>query len=189
MPGEPVDKTIMPLDEVRKFLTENVSGARSWYEWQTDVYEKKLNRSRFLGIFFGFLATILAAFPLVIIGAQENIQISESFRWLIVILSSSATLVTGTLQPYYYQIVRKREAGRVQLVALDQAETAFLSRIPLSEKERTDRLTGIINRVAQIENEYGHEVGAPSGVEFAPAARPPKRAVLPKAEANSRVAD
>ena len=161
--NEDPNKTIMEAVDIEAFLDNHVRPYRSWYERTTARADRALRWARWTAIISGFVATAAAAFPASIFGTAAPI-VGDLLKWLVVVLSATATLCSGGLQPYYYQIARRREAGRVHVCMIEQISAQTLYRVPQSVIERVEYLTSTIRDLARTEAEFGAFIGPDGSV-------------------------
>lgn len=152
---------VMAAEEVEGFLNHHIRPFRQWYLNDARKHRAYLSRVRQSSVGFGLLATVLAAFPPSL--AEKlfgNPTGSETIRWLVVACSAIATLTSGTLQSYYAQLARRREAGRVKVSYLEQLVGITLYSKPMSLTDRLEYMQQVVRDCAEIEMEYGAPGGA-----------------------------
>lgn len=130
-----------------------VDGYLGWYWPEVEKYERRYVLCYWAGITLGFFAVVVAAVP-----ARISLCLGDTdgtiTKWLLVIITSFATLVTGTLLPRYRQILDARDNGRVKLDAMRDRILAegLAANVDEAQMKKLER---ILAEIATIERESG----------------------------------
>src|ERR1700677_1950839 len=132
------------VQEQFKFL---FLGAK-WYWDETQKLEEQVKWLLIAIISCGFLATVLAALPSIVI--QPDIS-----RWFVVVFSAAATGLNAWDANYgVRKLARIRELGRVSVSELITEIEDQIGR-PITETQLSEKKAYAIRRFAAIEKEFG----------------------------------
>jgi hypothetical protein len=98
------------MDEaaVQAYISKQFGPQIFWYETQTQAFEKRVSVCTWVGIVFGFLATVLAAFPVSSVVhcclSADPDDINALLKWVLVGVTAVASIATGMLTPRYRQL-------------------------------------------------------------------------------------
>ena len=140
-------------DDTEKFLDEHAWPQVTWYWNKAYMFERRSTIWTWLGIAFGFLATIVAAFPRDPPFLKGVSWVNEIIGWVVVVLSAAATLVAGTVIPRYRTLAKTREAGRVRSTLI--AKLAQVELPALTGEELRKRKLQIVKDLMSVDDEYG----------------------------------
>jgi hypothetical protein len=143
--------------EVEAFLNNHIRPFRQWFEQQSNYYIRRVTLIRNITIGSGFIATIIAAFPVSsVITAGYAPEIA---KWFVVVFSSLSTICSGALYSTYFQAAQRREAGRVQIFRIEHLAARHLYFAQMTPEERVKYESETIEQVMHIDGEYGSPIG------------------------------
>jgi len=144
-------KSTLTDEEARALIGGHVLNTRDWYVKQSASWEFRSLALQYLFFFLSAAITIVAAYPF----PRHNtstIGPEDWAKYIIVILSASATLVSALLsRGGAERIAKLRELGRIKLTApLEKAILRF-TRKPMTDEERLVELEALYDKLAKIE--------------------------------------
>jgi hypothetical protein len=156
----------MSHDEVDQFLAKHFGPQMKWYEDEARRLEARCAVFTWMGIVFGFLATIIAAFPTSV--AQRMCSdscpyIDDLMKWIIVVTAALASTATGILAPQYRRLASRREKGRVKTTLLAKEAEIVLRHMTMKPTVRTLKLLRFIKQLMAVEDEHGALDKGPQG--------------------------
>jgi hypothetical protein len=153
------ERQTLSIEKANIYVNSYLEKVLGWNSFESDKWEKWTWRLQLAILCTSFLVTITAAFPtsaLHISGAPESYLSHDYLKWIVVILSSLTTLLTGILtRSGVERTAELRELARVKLETLKHKTLLKLTMMPMSERDRLDLLLKVVDAIEDIEEKYG----------------------------------
>ncbi len=147
--------TVLSEEQANALIGGHVLNTRQWYEDQAKRWEFYSLFLRFITLVLTAATTVVAAFPIPH-KASTGVEFEDWLKYAVVILSALATLASALLsQGGAERTATLREVGRVKLTAPIQKAILLFTQMPMTVEERRIEVASLIDKVAEIELEYG----------------------------------